>query len=577
MNDINIAGRCIGCLLLVLSSGWVQAVSRTATDSYPIDSSSGSWSGIQQGFYGPSGGGFYYQKRVTYRPNGQRSLMVDWAGNPPPATYAQQYPRYSQASSQPYLEVELSESAPFVQQTIIYTFRIISSGNLQVVNPQLPVHDSIILKKIDGPIPRARRHAGRQEIVNEFHFALTPMRMGEITLPPVRVTGRHVADRKTYSFSRGREAEGVAFDTAASGPLVIQVKPANPTVRPWLALHDLRIEGMLDQEGEIQAGRPLSLGIKLIAQGGDADRLPSVESQLQIPGFRVYRESTQSHNVLSADGRNLIGYRQEIYTLVPVRVAALKLPSIRLEWWNIDRNKKEVTVFSHGAPLVTPAAQSGLGAAGVFSAKPKAFGPSFYPEEKSFLPPFWIVMAVIAGASALVWFWIWSRDRPMGDKLRQWVMPFLQSMSLKWGDRLKRLAAALSLRQHWQNMRHRFITAMPMPFKLWFCARCLDKESKPTDWCQMFKFLACKHLKISEQVTISKIADEIIASHPGVEPASMRQLMHDLIGAVYGGKSLDFETWKRDFRRQLRPIWLGRRRQPTKDSDGLPQLNPHTR
>jgi hypothetical protein len=93
----------------------------------------------------------------------------------------------------------------------------------------------------------------------------------------------------------------------------------------------------------------------------------------------------------------------------------------------------------------------------------------------------------------------------------------------------------------------------------------------------MFKFLACKHLKISEQVTISKIADEIIASHPGVEPASMRQLMHDLIGAVYGGKSLDFEVWKRDFRRQLRPIWLGRRRQPTKDSDGLPQLNPHTR
>lgn len=575
MSNRRIAGWCIVGLLLVLSSGWVQAVSRTVGDRYSVDSSSGAWTRSQQGFYDASGGAYYYENRVMYRPNGQRSLTVNWTGNRPPAAYAQQYPRYPQSSFQPYLEVEVSESAPFVQQAVIYTFRIISSGNLQVVNPQLPVHDSIILKKIDGPIPRARRRAGRQEIVNEFHFALTPMKTGEITLPPVRITGRHVADRQTYSFSRGREVGGATFDVAASGPLVMQVKPANPTIRPWLPLHDLRIEGMLNQEGEIQAGRPLSLAIKLIAQGGDADRLPSVESQLQVPGFRVYRESTQSHNVLSADGRSLIGHRQEIYTLVPVRVATLKLPSIRLQWWSIDRNKKEVTIFSHGSPLVATAGQSGLGSAGVFPTKAKASGPTFYSEEESILPPFWIVMLVIAGTSFLVWFWIWSRERPVGDKFRQWLIPPVQSISLKLSDQFKRLAAVLSLRQHWQNVRHRFITAMPMPFKLWFCARCLDKESKPTDWCQMFKFLACKHLKISEQVTVSQIADEIIASHPGVEPASMRQLMHDLIGAVYGGESLDFEVWKRDFRRQLRPIWLGRRKQQTKESSALPRLNPH--
>jgi hypothetical protein len=141
----------------------------------------------------------------------------------------------------------------------------------------------------------------------------------------------------------------------------------------------------------------------------------------------------------------------------------------------------------------------------------------------------------------------------------------------------QRIAQALSLRQHWQNLRHRLIMAMPTPFKLWFCARCLDEECRPSDWCQMFKFLACKHLKISQQVTLSKIADEIIIAHPGVEPAGLRQLMSDLVGAVYGGKPLDFEAWKRDFKRQLRPKWFRRRTGRSEGSGGLPQLNPHSR
>ena len=241
---------------------------------------------------------------------------MNWTGNRPPNVYGQQYPRYPQTSAQPpYLEVQASEAAPYVQQTIIYTFRIVSSGNLQSVNPILPSHESITLKKIDGPIPTSRHRGGRQEIVNEFRFELTVLRSGEISIPPLRVTGARMPSRQTYSFGRGPTYQGESFDVTAKGPLVLQVKPAHSSVRPWLPLHDLHIEGKVDSQQVIQPGKPLSLSISMTAEGGAADHIPSLESQLKAAGFRIYKESIKTRDTISADGKRLVGHREEVYTL----------------------------------------------------------------------------------------------------------------------------------------------------------------------------------------------------------------------------------------------------------------------
>jgi len=575
MSYTNTVRFCIVCMLLGLLSGWVQAANRPLMDRH---SGSEFWPRRMETSFASPFGNIMYERQAAYGPNGEWVVSANWTGNRPPAPYPQRYQPHPQSNTQPYLEVEVSESSPFIQQTVIYTFRIVSSGNLQVVNPVLPSHEGIILKSIDGPIPTARRRGGQQEIVNEFRFALTPMKTGNIEIPPMRVTGKRVTGRQTYSFARGREYQESGFDISSNAPLVLQVKPAAPAVRPWLPLHDLRIEGGLEKSQKVQAGRPLTLSLSLTAEGGDADRLPSMESQLQVPGFRVYRESNQSHNTLSVDGKRLLGYRKETYTLVPARVTALKLPSVRLAWWNVVQNKREMTVFSLDHSPVTPASVNipKIDEQGVLSSKITETVTRFNIEQTS-LPPFWLVLLVVFGSSAFVWFWIWSRDRPLGDKIRQWVKPAVQSIFVALKNLAQRIAQALSLRQLWQNLRHRAIMAMPTPFKLWFCARCLDEECRPSDWCQMFKFLACKHLKISQQVTLSKIADEIIVAHPGVEAASVKQLMSDLVGAVYGGKPLDFEAWKRDFKRQLRPKWFRHKAANSEDSGGLPQLNPHIR
>jgi len=81
--------------------------------------------------------------------------------------------------------------------------------------------------------------------------------------------------------------------------------------------------------------------------------------------------------------------------------------------------------------------------------------------------------------------------------------------------------------------------------------------------------------------TLRYLKDEgvqrIIVVNPQAEPARMRALAHSLDGAIYGGSSLDFTAWKRDFSEQMRPHPLRRRRSHTRRTKAmLPELNPRS-
>ena len=119
-----------------------------------------------------------------------------------------------------------------------------------------------------------------------------------------------------------------------------------------------------------------------------------------------------------------------------------------------------------------------------------------------------------------------------------------------------------------------FAQLMPRSIKLWMCTRCLDAEDNPDTWCIEFKSRVCQYLNISEHAPLTRIAEQIIVVNPQAEPARLRALAHSLDGAIYGGSSLDFIAWKREFVHQMRPHLLRRRRSSRRTKAMLPALNP---
>lgn len=542
---------CLICLLLSLVSSWVQAAPRSMVDWGPVPSLGGGWPANPPTPFWAGNRSGMGPMPTSFPRHIQRGFSPGWAGAQTPT---------SQASAPPRLEVEVSESTLYVNQTIVYTVRAVSSSNLKTVNMTLPVSEGIVLRKVDGPLTSVRHRGGRPEIINEYRFALTPLKDGDLSIAPVRVTGTQALDNQWNQTS----SESRRFDVTSQAPVSLQVKRAEPSVQPWLPLRDLQIDGALERPRIMGAGKPLKLSVQLTAVGTDGDRLPSVEPQLKAPGFRIYREDRQTSRSISADGQALLGRRTETYTLVPLEGETPELPIVRVAWWNVGSGALEEAALSIDKLYAADGASSG--------ASRKASLPS-----KDSFPILAIPFLIIFVATIAYWLGLWSRNTAFGGGILALPGRGLQATH-RWTTRHSRrllLSTAVTAGVLWKHLRHRLITVMPMQVKLWFCVRYVAQQDNPLEWYRLFRPLICKPLKISEHSSLQRIADRIIEVHPRPKPERLHELVRALDGAIYGGEPLDFSAWKTSLEQQLSPTISGRKRRGGgAPHASLPALNP---
>jgi hypothetical protein len=533
---------CIFCLLASFMSSVTQAgVSFTFGSNKQADRNTGITTNRPWGNIG------------TFKPGLQHQSPPALSNNPytgaAPATgwYSTQYPVAGSTGGyiEPRVEVEPIDWGIYEQQNIIYTARVVSSSNLMTLNPLLPNIEGAALELVDGPIASARQTGRNREIINEYHFKLMPMRSGEITIPPIRFTGTHTTG-------------GNSFTIAASEPMIVDAFPANPAVSPWLPLHDLKLRARLSQVGPVKAGTPVTLTLEQTARGILGNQLPSLQQQLQSDGFRAYRDSVTLSSGISRNGKQLVGSRKEIYTLIPLQDGPVYLPGMAIAWWDVD------TDTSMLAELVGYAPENG--AAGSFLSAASTTGNSF--STAWFWAPLLIAAALVAG----FWLGAWARTQPL---LRS-ANARLAAARQKLLQRVRTGSRKLSPLPYINRLRLGLAVVMPKTVKLWMCTRCIEQEDNPAEWCAQFRNRICGHLDIAVHTPLPVIAEKLIEAAPQAEAASVRELVHTLDGAIYGTRPLDFTLWKKELRNQLRPRLLRRqwsRRRHTKTL--LPALNPH--
>lgn len=558
---------CIICIMLSLVSGWVQAAVRLASDRVigPTAIPNMAWRSADSArrFFGVNGGLPPNIPTADYA----SGVPVSWSAFPSGIPREQWHQNARTASAPPRIEVQLTETDPYVQQTILYTVRVISDTNLKTLEFDLPSNEELMFEQVSGPITGARELDGVREIVNEYVYALIPLKAGTFPIPPIRVRGSYTEAFPRNAWQR-QSTQTKTFSISSPRTQVLRVKRADPSVRPWLPLHNLTMKTKLEGSREwiAKGEKSLTLSVTLMAEGVGGASLPSLESQLRAPGLRVYREASSTRSELSADKTQLIGQRSETFTLVNAVGTGLSLPAVHIPWWNVESAKREDVALPI-RPLIRET--RGANSDGLVA--------KYQPVKLHF----GAFLITIIGLSLSVWFWLWSRDRPIGTKLRRLFRAGYQlrhSIIQLWISLSNHLP---SLRRFWGQMQRRLIRSIPLSVRLWYCIRCIQKEGDPSKWCQMFMFIACKHLNISPHATLPKITDELIMAHPlrAQSAATFRQLMQELADVLYGDRKnhfLDFPSWKKTLKHQFNPLWRVRSSplSPQAEAVGLPALNP---
>jgi hypothetical protein len=486
-----------------------------------------------------------------------------------PGQYGPQYPQQTarRTSRAPRVELELSDYQPYVQENVLLKLRVVSDRNLETATPELPNSNDVLLQKVEGPKARSRTGAhGGREIVNEFVYSLTPLHAGDVEVPPLRVTGTSSGNGYGYG-----QAGGSRFEATTPEPLRLQVRPAMASVRPWLPLQDLNLKATLDGGEEVEQGQPVTLALELNAVGATGSQLPSLEAMLRSPDFRVYREQTLNEARLSTDGRRLEGRRTEYYTLVPRSGGKLRLPEIRLAWWNVTTGAREYA----GLPIRTLQVE---GEAGTFGLPPSANAIG-----RGGMSWFWLPLVGLLLLLLGYWGGVWYRGRlpktsqkePLSQRLGSGLKSAADRVSSGATDVAKRLNPAPML----GRLKPRLSRSLPPSTRFLMCVRAANREENPAAWADKFQDMTCHHLKFDSQTPLPGVTGRILALRPGADREQVRRLMQQLDGALYGNQDIDFKRWKKQFRRQVgrgqglarsggRKLHLTRAR--------LPELNPQT-
>lgn len=262
-----------------------------------------------------------------------------------------------------FLEVEAEPSDPYVQQQVRYTVRLYYAVTLLEGQLEEPQASGAQIRRLGQDAQYQKMLGERRYNVVERRYAIVPETSGALEIPGPQFRGRTL---KTSGY--GSLLSPSASLAARADALALEVRPRPAAAgAPWLPAQAL---GLTDESGDLpaqlQVGEPLTLTLRLSAQGLAAEQLPELALPA-IDGAEIYpdQESSQTRD----DGQWLRGERVRKFAIVPTRAGTLALPAITIDWWDVANDRVQRAELparslrvadASGQVPVTPSATPGV-------------------------------------------------------------------------------------------------------------------------------------------------------------------------------------------------------------------------
>ena len=233
----------------------------------------------------------------------------------------------ARAGSAAFIEAQIDDEDPYVQQSVGYTLRLyyatpLVSGQLDQAAP-----DGASLQRVGSDLQYTRLVGGKRYTVVERRFLLVPERSGPLTIPGARFSGRG-----SGGFFDDMFGDGSRELSANGAPRFITVRPVPAKApQPWLPLRGLGLRYLATPQ-HVRAGEAATVTIEARADGATAAQFPEIELP-SIDGAQVFAEPAQIDETFD-DGRPSVKVTRK-FSIVPSRSGALHIPGPRIAWWDV--------------------------------------------------------------------------------------------------------------------------------------------------------------------------------------------------------------------------------------------------
>jgi hypothetical protein len=233
----------------------------------------------------------------------------------------------ARAGSAAFIEAQIDDGNPYVQQAVGYTLRLYYATPLVSGQLDQDAPDGASLQRVGSDLQYTRLVGGKRYTVVERRFLLIPERSGPLTIPGARFSGRG-----TGGFFDDMFGDGSRELSANGAPRVVTVRPVPANApQPWLPLRGLGLRYVATPQ-HIRAGEAATVTIEARADGATAAQFPDIELPA-IDGAQVFAEPAQTDETFD-DGRPKVTVTRK-FSIVPTRGGALRIPGPRIAWWDV--------------------------------------------------------------------------------------------------------------------------------------------------------------------------------------------------------------------------------------------------
>jgi len=262
-----------------------------------------------------------------------------------------------------YVETFISNANPYVNEQVIYTFRLYRRVEARNLDLRMSYEDRDFRKEEMGDAKAySRTINGIQYRIHELSTALYPIHAGNVEISPA-VLELNLLDRARDSPRRspfsgffdnrffGSQASWI-HKTIRSQTIPVQVRPLPKNGKPdnfSNLVGKLTLSAIIGKE-ELEVGDTTTLTVTVKGPGSVKNfslSLPEMKDR-----FKVYPDQPESH--LSVRENNLTGAKIFKFALVPLKAGSNTLPSITLPYFDPAKIKYSIAKTTPIALTILP-------------------------------------------------------------------------------------------------------------------------------------------------------------------------------------------------------------------------------
>jgi hypothetical protein len=242
-----------------------------------------------------------------------------------------------------FIELSADKAELYVQEQLLLTVQLYFNNSLIQGELSEPVSSNAVIESL-GPQQEYTRVRGNQRYrMIERRYAVYPQTPGQLTLAPVEFEGSFRSANGRLQILRSSEQ---LFD------MPVKDIPPQFSGSVWLPATGLELEESgLPDDNRVTSGDNLTRQLTLRASGLPDATLPPFPAQT-APGLRTYPEPAKRATDINTDG--LMSIMQQASALVPVQAGELRLPEIRVPWWDTKSDSEKVAIIPERVLMVAP-------------------------------------------------------------------------------------------------------------------------------------------------------------------------------------------------------------------------------